>query len=308
MSAANTVDASLTCPPRFGTPRNFNRKTLGPAVGSVARKLSKPHLPWQQHVADVTGEIDPDTGELFYDEVVLLVPRQSGKTTLKLAKATHRCTATSFFGPRQHVVYTAQTRNKAREKFEEDFAPELLGSATFAPRIKPHWGNGNEHIRFTNGSRFGIEATTEKAGHGSTLDEAYIDEAFAQVDDRLEQAFEPAMITRANRQLWVVSTAGWLDGSPYLLDKVRVGREQIETGLASRTAYFEWSAPDDADPEAPIGAGSTGHPAAVSTEARVMRPWRRRRSSPPASMRSTAATDTPSTSAASCRVRVSRGR
>jgi hypothetical protein len=111
-----------------------------------------------------------------------------------------------------------------------------------------HKGNGNEHIRFANGSRFGIEANTEKAGHGSTLDEAYIDEAFAQVDNRLEQAFGPAMITRANKQLGVISTAGWSDNSPYLLDKVQVGRRLAEQDVRKGTAYFEWSAPDDADP------------------------------------------------------------
>jgi hypothetical protein len=86
-----------------------------------------------------------------------------------------------------------------------------------APAARSTWlGNGSEHLRFPNGSRFGIESNTEKAGHGGTLDEAYIDEAFAQVDNRLEQAFGPAMITRTNVQTVVISTAGWLDGSPYL--------------------------------------------------------------------------------------------
>lgn len=237
----------LECPPRFGTPRDFGRATLGSAVGRVARMLGKPLMPWQQYVADVSLEIDPVTGRLWYDEVGLGVPRQSGKTTFKLAKAVHRCSATEFFGRRQHVVYTAQTRKDARKKFIEEFAPDLEASP-FKSRTHPHWGNGNEHIRFQNGSWFGIEATTEKAGHGGVLDEAYIDEAFAHPDGRLEQAFSPAMITRANKQMWVVSTAGWLDASPFLLEKVRIGREHIASGEPGRLAYFEWSADPDDDP------------------------------------------------------------
>jgi hypothetical protein len=214
----------------------------------VAAMLGKPLMAWQQYVADIILEIDPVTGELVYDEWDLTVPRQSGKSTLILAKATHRASATGFFGAWQRLSYTAQTRLKAREKWEEDYARSLETSPRLKSRVSVHKSNGNEHIRFSNGSRFGIEATNENAGHGPTLDEGYIDEAFAQVDNRLEQAFGPSMITRKNKQLGVVSTAGWLDASPYLLAKVRLGRKLVEADVRRGTAYFEWSAPDDADP------------------------------------------------------------
>lgn len=238
----------MECPPRFGTKRSPERATLGPAVGIVAAMLGKPLMEWQQHVANVILEIDPETGRLVYDEWILTVPRQSGKSTFILAKSTHRASATGFFGGRQRLVYTAQTRAKAREKWEEDYLADLRASAKFKHKVSAHLGNGNEHMRFPNGSRFGIEANTEKAGHGGTLDEAYIDEAFAQADNRLEQAFGPAMITRLNKQLGIISTAGWSDGSPYLLDKVRVGRAMVAQDVRRGTAYFEWSAADDADP------------------------------------------------------------
>lgn len=201
-------------------------------------------MPWQQHVADVALEIDPDTGEFAYDEVGLIVPRQSGKSTLILVIALIRALSTKFFGPRQKVVYTAQTRNKAREKWEEDYLPDLT-SSRLAGYCSPHLGNGNEHVRFKNGSRFGIEANTEKAGHGSTLDLAFIDEAFSHVDERLEVAFSPAMITRRNKQLWWVSTVGWLGKSLYLEDKTARGRVEVEAGATSGLAYFEWSAHED---------------------------------------------------------------
>jgi hypothetical protein len=208
-------------------------------------------MPWQQYVADVLGEIDPATGELAYTEGGLTVPRQSGKSTFVEAKSTHRCTATGFYGPRQRLVYTAQTRLKAREKWEEDFAADLENSRSFRSRISVHKGNGNEHIRFSNGSRFGLEAGTEKAGHGGTLDEVYLDEAFAHQDWRLEQAFGPAMITRRNKLLAWISTAGWLDASPYLEAKVALGRLAVNEGRQHGLAFFDWSAPEDADPGDP---------------------------------------------------------
>jgi hypothetical protein len=242
---------SLSCPPRFGTPRSPDRPTLGGQVANVAAKLGKPFMPWQRYVADVVMEIDPATGQLAYSEMGLTVPRQSGKSTWVLAKAVHRASATKFFGARQHLVYTAQTRLKAREKWEEDFLTELEASSAFRHRFKPHLANGTEHLRFVNGSRFGLEAGTEKAGHGGTLDEAYIDEAFAQSDWRLEQAFGPAMITRANKLLAWISTAGWLGGSQYLADKVEIGRAAVEEGRTRGLAYFEWSAADSADPGDP---------------------------------------------------------
>lgn len=246
-----TTISRIVCPPRYATPRTPERATLGPAIGEVARLLGKPFMPWQQYVADVLGEIDPDTGRLAYSEFGLTVPRQSGKSTLILAKAVHRAVAGKFFGARQHIVYTAQTRKDAKKKFEEDYDAVFDESRYFRPKVSRRYGNGNEHIRFPNGSRFGIEANTEKAGHGGTLDEAYIDEAFAQADSRLEQAFRPAMITRPNKQLGWISTAGWLDGSPYLRAKAERGRAQVEMGIRSGLAYFEWSAPEDADPADP---------------------------------------------------------
>jgi len=213
----------------------------------VAANLGKPLMPWQRHVVDVIGEILP-TGRLAYPEFGLTVPRQSGKSTLIEAKIVHRCTATGFYGARQRVVYTAQTRKKALEKWDEDFRPDLESSAAFRRRFTVHKPPGNEHFRFVNGSRWGLEASTETAGHGPTIDEAYIDEAFAHQDFRLEQAFGPSMITRLNKQLAWVSTAGWLDGSPYLETKVKAGRAAAAEGRTSGLAYFEWAADPDADP------------------------------------------------------------
>jgi hypothetical protein len=205
-------------------------------------------MPWQRHVADVALEADPDSGLLVYRRVVLTVPRQSGKTTLLLAKMVHRAQA---FGRAQRIAYTAQTRLKAREKWEDDHLPILEASA-FRPLFTVRKQIGQEAIRWRNGSIHAIDAPTDDSGHGPTLDQGVIDEAFAREDARVEQAMAPAMITRPQPQLDVVSTAGKSKGaSPYLWGKVEAGRLAAEAGLTSGVAYFEWSAPNDADPADP---------------------------------------------------------
>lgn len=209
-------------------------------MAAVAARYGTPLMPWQQMVVDVACEIDPDTGHFVYREVGLTVPRQSGKTTLILAKNTHRCLA----WPRQVTSYAAQTRNDSRKKWEDDYL-EALEASPFKGKYKARKTNGNEAIIWhSTRSRFGITSTTEKAGHGSTLDEGYIDEAFALADARLEQAFKPAMVTKRNAQLWVVSTAG-TEKSFYLQSKVEKGRAAVEAGVDRGLCYFEWSAPDD---------------------------------------------------------------
>lgn len=250
------------CRPRFFTPRDESFPTLGPQVGEVARRLGKPLMPWQQETFDVAYEYDPDTGLFRYDEVDCTVPRQSGKTTQVLAKKVHRLTVMArALGP-QRSTYTAQKRNKARAKLEKDFAEVLRGSRSFRevphsrarPQRATDWrlslNNGSEHILFGSGSYLQIDAPSRTGGHGDTLDDGTIDEAFAHEDDTIEAGMRPSMATRRNAQLWVISTAGDAR-SKYLWRKVLAGRAASESGQHGRVCYVEYSAPDDADPGDP---------------------------------------------------------
>ena len=202
-------------------------------------------MPWQQQVLDVALEID-EHGRFAYRQVILTVPRQSGKTTLLLVLVLLRAISESG----QNIRYTAQTGSDARKKFVDDWLTGLKTSK-FGGLFKPRLTNGHEALLFNNGSHFGLVATTHKSGHGGTIDLGILDEAFAHPDARLEQALGPAMITRPKPQLWVVSTAGTYDGSPYLWDKVEKGRQIADAGLNSQVAYFEWSADENADPADP---------------------------------------------------------
>ncbi|MFA3877548.1 terminase [Streptomyces sp. MMCC 100] len=240
----------LECPPRWGTPRHPDRPSLGPKLWKVMAKLGAPPMPWQRYVSDVALEIDPATGRFAHREVGLSVSRQQGKTELCLGAQVHRGLA----WPRQNIVYAAQTRGMARQRWEDEFWEKIAGSE-LARMARIRKSNGNEAILWgKTRSKMGITANTEKAGHGPPLDLGFIDEAFAHEDDRLEQAFSPAMLTRAMAQLWWAS-AGGTTKSVWLNKKRENGRALIEAlwealaedpaAVRPRAAYFEWYAPED---------------------------------------------------------------
>ncbi|MGW6142163.1 terminase large subunit domain-containing protein [Streptomyces sp. NPDC055140] len=240
----------LECPPRWGTPRHPDRPSLGPKLWKVMAKLGAPPMPWQKYVSDVALEIDPATGRFAHREVGISVSRQQGKTELCLGAQVHRAMAWQ----RQNIVYAAQTRGMARQRWEDEFWEKISGS-DLHKRARIRKSNGNEAILWpATRSKMGITANTEKAGHGPPLDLGFIDEAFAHEDDRLEQAFSPAMLTRAMAQLWWAS-AGGTTKSAWLNKKREMGRELIEALFAAlaedaaavrpRAAYFEWYAPED---------------------------------------------------------------
>jgi hypothetical protein len=236
-------------------------------------------MPYQQHVWDVALEVEPD-GRFAYDAIDLTIMRQSGKTTLVFAKKCWRMTvAPKLRKPdgrlwgRQRAIYTAQRRADARKKLEQDFAVQLrdargsfreITNVKARPSKATEWklslNNGAEHILFGGGNYLQIDAPSKDAGHGDSLDDADIDEAFALENDDVEQGIQPTMATRWNAQQWTTSTAGD-EKSFYLWSKVRAGRAHSctcgaqfadacscgwEQG-AGRTAYFEWSLPEDVD-------------------------------------------------------------
>lgn len=244
------------CQPRYATPRNPDRPTLGPKVVKLVFNddgQPTPAMPWQKRAADVACEIDPATGLFWYRKVIIIVPRQTGKTTLSRAKISHR----SMTSPGKPVLYTAQDRNKALRRLKKDFY-EPLSKSPLAPFLgRPRWAAGSELVRWTNGSEIFIDAAQKKsAGHGETLPEAHLDEAFAHSDARLEQAVSPMMITVKGAQEWITSAAGDTD-SKFLWSKVEANRARLESytdpmqATLSRTCYIEYSAPEGLDPTDP---------------------------------------------------------
>ncbi len=189
------------------------------------------------------GELDPVTGLPVYRDVIVLVPRQSGKTTLVLGWQIQRALG---WGRPQRIVYSAQTGNDARKKLIEDQVPILEPRKTKLGIRRILKGMGNEAVEFRNGSRFVLLASSEDSGHGKTVHLGTKDEFFADFDDRRDQALVPAMATVADAQVLTASTMG-TDKSVPLNRAVQRGRQLVNDGQRSGTAYFEWAADPEAD-------------------------------------------------------------
>lgn len=211
-------------------------------------------MPWQEYVADVAGEFDPVTGRPFYRTVLISTPRQQGKSILVLAKMLERCT---LWDEPQVCVYTAQNGFEAGKKVIKSWHPQIKRSKLQKLLDKGakqglRMAAGNQGIDFLNGSRIDVQASAESSGHGDTVDDGTIDEAWHDTDYRREQALRPAMLTRQAAQLWVVSTAG-TDASTYWNATQDAGRLAAQEDNGRDVCYFEWSCPDDVDPLDPAG-------------------------------------------------------
>ena len=233
----------MSCEPRYSTPRNPDRKTLGGTAARIAKEILGIELmPWQRSLADVALELD-ESGKLAYRTVIVLTPRQAGKTTLELVFLLTRCLV-----ERANCVYTSHSGVAAREKLVTDWIPALKRSP-IASKLKITLTNGHESVAFEGGGRISLVSSTKKSGMGLTLSLAIVDEAFSLTDSRLEQTLRPTMITVPGAQLVVFSTAGVPSESPWLYEKVISGRQLA--GKSTSTCYVEYSAPEDADPEDP---------------------------------------------------------
>jgi Phage Terminase len=233
---------------RWATPRT-DRPTAGVECQRIAEQLGVPLLPWQSQVLDVGLEYEldsdfPNGRRYIYREIDFGTPRQSGKSVLTLVKTLHRMI---LCGPGQKSVYSMQTGSEASRKLLDDWCP-MIDDSPFQHAVhRVRRTAGGEGIHFKNRSTVEIMRTAKSSGHGRTLDEAIIDEAMHDHDDRREQAVMPAMLTRRNAQVLNTSTAG-TDESLYWRRKVDLGRMAVEDGVTEGLCYFEWSAPDEADP------------------------------------------------------------
>jgi phage terminase large subunit-like protein len=229
----------MSAQPRWATERT-DRETFGPKVAEVASALGFEPMPWQRDVLDVALEhVD---GQFVYRNIAISVPRQSSKTTTALFMLVWRMLAAPC-----HAVYGAQTRLAARQKVLDDWLP-VVQRSKLARLFDATKATGQEALRApSKGSICRVTSSDETAGHGATLSVAVLDECWA-LGAEAEQATRPAMSTKRNGQLWLLSTAG-TKRSVWWREKVELGRAAVDAGETSGIAYFEWSAAPDADPE-----------------------------------------------------------
>ena len=202
-------------------------------------------MPHQELVLTAATEMDAD-GLPLHREVVLTLPRQSGKTVVVALAVLHRL----LLWPVQPQIagYVSDSVTTSMRLWRDQLVP-LMGREGLADKIglKLYQALGDARITLgETGSTMFMVAGLKASGHGQTLNMVVMDEAFSYQDDRHEQALLPAMQTIRDAQMWVVSTAGDFS-STYLRRKVEAGRRRVEAGVQAGPAYFEWAAPEDCD-------------------------------------------------------------
>lgn len=239
-----------SAPPRFAVPAT-SRPSYGPAVARVARELGWGLMDWQRLVLD--RALEHDGGQLAYRDVSVSTMRQVGKSSCVLALIVHRMLS----APNQRIVYAAQTRLAGRTRLFDVWWPRLRRSP-LGELFSLSKATGAEALRCRNGSTMMLLSTDEAGAHGETLDLGVLDECWA-LDAAAEQACRPAMATRANGQLWCLSTAGTVR-STFWRSKVDQGRTVAKLGVTEGLYYVEWSAGEDVDVTDPA-SWPTFHPA-----------------------------------------------
>lgn len=247
-------------PPRYGTPRRPDRATTGTKAAHVARLLGVRLHPWQRHVLDVAGELDPATGRHVYRYVNVSVGRRAGKSLLQLV-AQLRC---MFAGRGRRGWYTSQSGKFAALMLTDEWAPAVEDSV-FASRVTVRRSNGSESFTAPAlRSTCRVFAPHRTALHSASGDLICFDEAWAHsryTGDELIAAASPLTMTRPGAQIWRMSAAGDVD-STWWLDTLDDGRAAAAADSGYGVAHFEWSADHpDLDPSDPA-VWSASHPAA----------------------------------------------
>lgn len=195
----------------------------------------------QRYICDVAFELDPATGLLWYDTVVVVIMRQNGKTTVVEAVLTLHAERAPF----RQLIYTAQNGDKAREKIIDEFFDQRLRPCPyFGTRVRARRSNGSAYVKFPNSSKIFVCPSNDSAADGKTAAAAVLDEAFIYPDMGIVGSVQPTMVTLPDPQIIVSSTRGkGADG--LLLHYEDVGVAAVHDP-DSRLAYFEYSAgPDD---------------------------------------------------------------
>lgn len=249
--------------PRFmPLPARGMKNELG-EISAVAQMMGWDLQPWQRRVLRVATQYEetPQGRAYLYREVMITVPRQSGKTTLVSPLGIFR----ALLRPRSEIYFSAQTgqyagdyMKKLGSSFETVWHPALRVAFRFLR------SNGSEGFKCTNGSVFQRYTRGPEAMHSKTPALVINDEIWnltgAEGSD-LVGAIRPAQATLGKTaQMWNLSTMGTAK-SEYMNGLVEIGREGSRPDLC----YIEYALAPGADPTDP-DLWHTFHPALGNTQ------------------------------------------
>lgn len=236
--AVPMADSDCPCGVCGLTPEN----SLGYAVIAFARYLGLKLIPWQAFVL-IHGMELRDDGLPRFRLVLLIVSRQSGKTTLCALLA-----AFWLFVEQVPLVWGVSAKlSTAKSAWEK--AVKLARSD---PDLKQLIGsvqtkNGDETLSLVNDCQYKISAANDDAGRGFTVHRLIMDELRRQRSWSAYSAAYSAMRAVQDGQCWAISNAGVSDSvvQNTLREQAlaQLERDQVDDPIG----LFEWSSKEDAD-------------------------------------------------------------
>jgi phage terminase large subunit-like protein len=203
------------------------------------------------------GELLPD-GRPRFRVVLVLVSRQNGKTEVPVVLSAYWMFVEAvpmILGTSTQLMYAKESWKKVTKLVERTEELDAL-------RPTPRWTretNGETECWTTEDSRYKIAASNAEGGRSLTVNRLILDELRQHHSYDAWGAAEPATSAVWDAQIWALSNAG--DDNSVVLNELRDDALKfIETGEGDpRLGLFEWSSPEDADPEE-IGALAQANP------------------------------------------------
>lgn len=228
--------------------------TLGFAAIEFAEQvLGLTLFPWQKWLFIHALEVLPD-GTFRFRTVILLVARQSGKSTMLQVLALFFMYVRGV----DLVIGTAQNLDIAEEVWDG-----AVDMAEGVPELKAEiesviHSNGKKVLELRQGERYKVQPATRKGGRGLSGDFVILDELREHKTWEAWGAVSKTTLARPHAQTWGVSNAG--DTASVVLRHLRAMAHQslgdpdgickdmaTKGGVDDSLGIFEWSAPPGCD-------------------------------------------------------------
>jgi phage terminase large subunit-like protein len=250
------------------------KTTLGFDVADFSKTVCGIELyPWQRWLLIHGLELLPG-GEFRFRNVVCLVARQNGKSTLSQVLALFNM----FVLGTKLVLGTAQDLDTAEEVWQGvvdlvEETPELAATLDRVVKV-----NGKKSLELTSGERYRVKAANRRAGRGLSGDLILLDELREHQSWDAWAAVTKTTMARPNAQVWALSNAGDVssvvlrylrkmahkalgdpdgvnvaDDPSLLLDQADADPDDIAVDVDATLGIFEWSAPPDSRIEGRTG-------------------------------------------------------
>lgn len=214
--------------------------TAGPECVELAASAGLELDPWQRYILQGALGERPD-GRWSAFEVAVIVARQNGKGAIIEAR---ELAGLFLFGSRL-ILHSAHEFKTAAEGFRRIMAL-IDNTDDLRKRVrKVTNSHGEEGVELLTGQRLRFVARSRGSGRGFSADDLILDEAY-NLSPESVAAMLPTLSARPNPQILYFSSAPLLDSL-----QLRALQARGRSGQAARLAYYEFSAPPDADLDDP---------------------------------------------------------